>query len=253
MRLLVVQPDNDCTADRFATWLDEVDAELVVCAPADGHAVPTRVDADGLLVLGGDMGALDDDEYPWLADVRLLLAASVHAGVPVLGICLGAQLLAAACGGRVEVGVHGVEAGVVDVRWRDEASYDVLFAGLPDPFPGPSLHGDSIVELPPGAAWLGETDLYSHQAFRVGDRAWGVQFHPEVSLESLTSWSSHLTAADWAKCGRAHTDVVDEMSRCDGEVIAAGRALAHRFAAVVDERAQQWRTQGPTEAARSSK
>ncbi|MGZ4590451.1 MAG: type 1 glutamine amidotransferase [Actinomycetes bacterium] len=239
MQILVVEHEAGCSADRFAGWLADAGAELVVCRPYLGDVVPERVAGAGLVVLGGHMGALDDDDHPWLPVVRSLLARSVREGVPVLGICLGAQLLAAGCGGRVEVGARGIEAGVVDVRWRAEAAYDALVAGLPAPFPGPSMHRDAVTALPPGAIWLGETDAYPHQVFRVGDCAWGVQFHPEVSLASFAAWRERVSPQEWTRYGVDGRVAVDELRVRDAEVAAAGRELASRFAALARARVLQ--------------
>jgi GMP synthase (glutamine-hydrolysing) len=231
MKILVVQHEARCAPDRYAGWLAEAGAELVLCRPYVGDEVPAQVDADALIVLGGHMGAHDDGRHPWLAAVRALLARSADDGVPTLGICLGAQLLAAACGGRVEVGPRGIEAGVVDVRWRPEAALDPLMSGLPDPFPAPSMHQDAVTVLPPGATWLGETAAYPHQVFRVGRCAWGVQFHPEVSLPTFDAWREVVGDDAWDRYGVDGHDAVDQLRRRDEDVAAAGRALAHRFVA----------------------
>lgn len=225
-RVVVVEHEPGCPPDRLVDWLGGAGCLLDVCRPYAGNPLPRPGEADGILVLGGQMGAYDDQSAPWLPAVRSLLRQAVEEHVPVLGICLGAQLLAAACGGRVEVGAKGVEAGVVEVHWREEAADDALVAGLPSPCPGPSMHDDAVVELPPGAVWLGATGMYPHQVFRVGGCAWGVQFHPEVSLPTLRAWA------------RAHPDVdadrlVAEVQARDGEVAAAGEALAKRFVALL--------------------
>lgn len=222
---------------------------LKVCRPDLGDELPARVDADGLLVLGGHMGANDDVEAPWLPATRDLLAAAVDDGTPTLGVCLGAQLLAVACGGRVEVGSSGIEAGVVDVHWRPDAEDDALFGPDDRRAPGtrttagPSMHRDAVVELPPGAVWLGETGRYPHQAFRVGS-AWGVQFHPEVSLDTFRSWS-RAHDADWARDGLDGDEVVDQLARRQDEVTTAGRRLAGRFARLLADRAQAGQGRAP--------
>jgi GMP synthase (glutamine-hydrolysing) len=218
----VVEHEPGCTVDRLGTWLRGAGCAVEVTRPYAGQPLPDAGDADGLVVLGGQMGAYDDELAPWLPAVRALLADAVDTGTPTLGVCLGAQLLAVACGGRVERGQRGTEGGVVDVRWRTEAARDPLLAGLPDPFPGPSMHDDAIVDLPPDAAWLGETDLYRHQVFRVGEAAWGVQFHPEVSVATFTAWGEHhrtVDAAEWVR----------QLQARDAEVAAAGQMLAARF------------------------
>lgn len=220
-RVVVIEHEPGCPLDRFAGWLRGVTVEVV--RPHAGESVPSDV-RDGLIVLGGQMSAYDDGVAPWLPAVRNLLARSAADGVPTLGICLGAQSLAVACGGRVEVAAApGRESGVIDVRWRPEAASDPLVAGLVDPFPGPSMHADAVVELPPDSIWLGRSEMYPHQAFRVGTAAWGVQFHPEVSLRTFTGWA------------REHPDVdvetvTAEFKRRDGEITAASRVLAERFA-----------------------
>src|SRR4029453_15848513 len=151
--LLVVEHEPGCPIDRFERWLAGLD--LLVVRPHKGEDVPSSP-AGGLLVLGGPIAAHDDDIAPWLPATRELMAEAVSTGVPTLGICLGAQLLAVACGGKVEVGAAlGRECGVVDVRWRAEAASDVLVAGLQDPFPGPGLHADPGTGVPaagPGLA-----------------------------------------------------------------------------------------------------
>jgi GMP synthase (glutamine-hydrolysing) len=234
VRILVVQPDAGCPADRYTHWLAEAGAELVQCRPFGGDEVPLRAEADALIVLGGHMAAWDDDQHAWLAPARRLLERSVTEGLPVLGICLGAQLLAAACGGRVEVGRHGIQAGVLDVRWRPDARTDPLVAGLPDPFPAPSMNRDVVTSLPAEAIWLGESDVYPHQAFRVGRCAWGLQFHPEVSVPGYGAWRALVAAEDWHRSGVDGDEVVDQLRRRDAEVAAAGRRLAHRFVAVAN-------------------
>lgn len=229
--VLVVQHEDSCPVDRLGQWLAEAGVRVELCRPYAGDAVPERVRQAGLVVLGGHMGAYDDGVAPWLPASRALLARCVGERVPVLGVCLGAQLLAVACGGRVEVGPGGIEAGVVDVQWRPAAAGDALFGGRTRTA-GPSMHLDAVVELPPGAVWLGRTQAYPHQAFRVGEAAWGVQFHPEVSVATYAVWAANH-ADDWVRWGLSGAEVVAQLERRDAEVAAAGRELAARFAALL--------------------
>jgi GMP synthase (glutamine-hydrolysing) len=136
----------------------------------------------------------------------------------------------------VEVGSRGIEAGVVDVRWRPEAADDPLVGGLTDPFPGPSMHQDAVTVLPPGATWLGETAAYPHQVFRVGERAWGVQFHPEVTLDVFAEWRERVSPEEWERYGVDGAAAVEELRRRKTEVEDAGRLLTGRFVAVMRER-----------------
>lgn len=223
----VIQHSADVPLDRFADWLGEV--EVVVVRAFEGAAIPAAITTDGLIVLGGHMSAHDDVVAPWLPATRALLAASVAAHVPTLGICLGAQLLAAACGGHVEVAAPpGREAQIVDVRWRAEAASDPVLgkvAASGRAAPLPSLHADAIVDLPVGAVWLGSSAMYPYQAFRLGT-AWGLQFHPEAGVDTLRRWADGYDDADAVA-------IVEAFSARDAEISAAGAAIAEGFADVV--------------------
>ena len=223
--IVVVEHEVGCPLDRFADWLDGVNVRMV--RPYLGDPVPESV-SEGLIVLGGEMSAYDDEVAPWLPAVRDLLRTAVLDEVPTLGICLGAQLLALATGGDVQVAAPGGrESGVIDVRWRAEAVVDPLVSGLPDPTAGPSMHADAIVRLPGGAVWLGSSAAYPHQAFRLGPAAWGVQFHPEVSLGTFRGWAVDLPEVDTEA-------VTAEFLDRDADTVACGRALAERFGTIVN-------------------
>jgi GMP synthase (glutamine-hydrolysing) len=224
-RILVVEHTAAAPLGNFGAWLSDA-AEIDTIRPHAGDAVPETVDA-ALIVLGGPMSAPDDAAAPWLPDVRRLLVNAVSDDVPTLGICLGAQLLALACGGTVEVGsAAGREAGVIDVRWTSEATNDRLVGGLVDPYPAASMHVDAVSRLPAGAVWLAASERYPHQAFRVGRSAWGLQFHPEVTLAAYRSWAHKYGDVD------AEVVVADFCAR-EAEVSAAARQLADRFAQLV--------------------
>ncbi|QTE31267.1 type 1 glutamine amidotransferase [Pengzhenrongella sicca] len=228
--MTVIQHDEDVDLDRFAEWL--APARLTVVRAWAGDQLPADPAAvgAGLVVLGGHMNALADDVAPWLPATRALLAACVAAGTPTLGICLGAQLLAVACGGRLQVAAPpGREAGVARIHWRPEAAGDPVLGALVGPArprstPLPSMHADAVVGLPPRAAWLGSSDMYPYQAFRIGS-AWGVQFHPEASARTLQAWAAQYDDVDAAA-------VRAEYAAAEPEIAAAGRAIAEGFAAV---------------------
>jgi GMP synthase (glutamine-hydrolysing) len=231
-RLLVVQPDPQDPLDRFAGLLTDAGLAVRVLQPFAKERLPDRLEEDGLLVLGGRMSVIDDDKYPWLADIRRLLRHAVELLRPALGICLGGQLLAQAFGGTVTAGDRGVEAGLVRVRWRVEAQADTLFANLPTPFLAGALHDDMVKTLPKMAVWLGHSDIYPHQAFRVGPYAWGLQFHPEVSVARYREWVSARGGTDpaaWLRMTRGAA----EFQRLDDDVLVGISVLARRFANLV--------------------
>lgn len=199
-------------------------AELHVVRAQDGDPLPAVEDLQGLIVLGGMGNAYADETYPYLPELRDLMAAAVQQQVPTLGICLGAQLLAVAGGGQVQVDAPaGVEAGVVEVRLRPGAEDDPVLGPLVQAKGNTvnvaSLHFDAITELPEGAEWLAASRQYPYQAFRLGS-ALGLQFHPEVSGEALGAWVRQLDAgdaeqieADWYAASQELTEVADLLGR----------------------------------------
>lgn len=151
---------------------------LAIVAPFRGEPIPPTLDADALVLLGGPMGVYEADRHPHLVDEMALARAAVASGRPVLGICLGSQLLAAAHGaavaptGRQEIGFHPVAI----------TGDDPLFAGIGGVVPL-HWHGDAFA-LPAGAVALASSALTPLQAFRLGANAWGLLFH----LEATPAW-----------------------------------------------------------------
>jgi GMP synthase (glutamine-hydrolysing) len=148
-----------------------------------GDSVPRE--ADALVVLGGGMGAYEADRLQHLQDEIDLLRSCVDRGRPVLGICLGSQLLAKALGAEV-ARAPVKEIGFYRVRLTDDARSDPLFAAAPPDFVAFHWHGDAFT-LPAGAVPLASSTLTPLQAYRFGSRAWGVQFHLEVDEEVLAA------------------------------------------------------------------
>lgn len=187
MGILVVQHTPDGGPRRLATWLEE-DGLAVEVVYAVEQPLPERLTHDAMIVLGGDYLPDEDDRAPWLPRTRALAREALERGVPLLGICLGGQLLAHVAGGRVEAKVTA-EHGSLPITIRSDAAGDPLFAGLPTTVPAVEHHVDAVTALPPGAVWLAATDACPIQAFRVGERAWGTQFHPEISADDIrASW-----------------------------------------------------------------
>jgi GMP synthase-like glutamine amidotransferase len=160
--------------------LDVVRVEL-----DEGDALPDWRDFPAIVVMGGPMGAYDEAEHDWLAPEKRLLRDAVEGGVPVWGVCLGAQLLASALGARVYRGERP-EVGVLPVELTAEAADDPVFAAAPASFPALQWHGDTF-DLPDGATLLARSAAYLNQAFRVG-ASYGLQFHIEVPLSLATDW-----------------------------------------------------------------
>lgn len=187
--VLVVEHDDVAPLGR----LDPLGAPADLRRPHAGDPLPADLSGhSAVLVLGGQMAAWEDDAAPWLPATRALMARAVEEEVPLLGICLGAQLLAMAAGGRAERGGAGPEAGLLAVVPTAAAADDALVGPLAAAAPGGWLaaqsHGDAVTALPPGAVVLARSAAYPVQAFRVGRCAWGVQYHPEVTPGQLGRW-----------------------------------------------------------------
>ncbi|HZM55583.1 MAG TPA: type 1 glutamine amidotransferase [Acidimicrobiales bacterium] len=179
----------------IAGALDEAGHRFEVVRPDRGDSLPDRGSIAGLVVMGGPMGVHDVDAHPWLAPERALIAEAVEDGVPVLGVCLGAQQLAAALGADVATG-PSAEVGLGHV--------ELTAAGRRDPVLGPEYGGlaqtalpcvhwhQDTFTIPDGAVHLAATRVFPHQAFRWGDRAYGIQFHVEVDRALADAWCPHL-------------------------------------------------------------
>jgi GMP synthase (glutamine-hydrolysing) len=167
--------------DELMAW----GAELHRVELDDGDPLPDWRDYAGIIAMGGPMGAYEDERLPWLTPEKRLIADAVHAGKPIWGVCLGAQLLAASLGATVGPG-HEPEVGVLAVRPTEHAAEDPVFSLLPEEFTALQWHSDTF-ELPEGAIQLARSDAYEQQAF-VCNRAYGLQFHIEVTASLATAW-----------------------------------------------------------------
>jgi GMP synthase (glutamine-hydrolysing) len=143
-----------------------------------GQELPDLRGLDGLIVLGGPGASADDDSVAHLVEERTLIADAVRADLPVLGICLGAQLLAVALGGSV-VAAPAPELGMSTARLTAAGRADAVLGPLRSPFPVLQWHHETF-SLPRGAVALATSDACTNQAFRWGDRVYGLQFHAEI-------------------------------------------------------------------------
>jgi GMP synthase (glutamine-hydrolysing) len=229
-RLAVVQHEDGCPLGLFDGWLGAAGTDVTVARPYRGEPVPDLGDIDGLVVLGGSMAATDHARHPWLPAVRELMAAAVVSSLPTLGICLGHQMLAVACGGEVAPNPAGKQTGVLPIGLGAAAAGDRLLGSLPRDRPPVSVqwNDDIVVRPPPGAALLAATPDGVLQAMRVGAAAWGVQFHPEVDAAIVTAWAEEHGPPTPAQAA-ALADIADRSAA----TAATGRTLATRFASVV--------------------
>jgi GMP synthase (glutamine-hydrolysing) len=158
--------------------------ELVVAY--EGETLPDPHEPAGVVVTGSS--ALVSAREPWSERAAAWLREVVATGTPLLGICYGHQLLAHALGGRVGRNPRGREIGTVALELHSAAREDPLLGGLPARFKVQATHVESVLELPPGARLLASSAIDPHQAFACGERAWGVQFHPEFDAEVVRTY-----------------------------------------------------------------
>jgi GMP synthase-like glutamine amidotransferase len=192
---LVIENDPSDDLRRMGEWLAEAELELTVLRPHAGDTLPETLDDHrALIVMGGDQSAYPspagEPGAPWFPAVEALLRKAVRNHVPTLAVCLGAQLLATAHGGLVERSTSGPEIGPGLVARRDAADTDPLFKFVPLLPDVIQWHRDEITELPIGAVLLAASSRYPHQAFRLGDRAWGLQFHVECDVPMIEAWAA---------------------------------------------------------------
>jgi GMP synthase (glutamine-hydrolysing) len=189
-----------------------------------GTSLPRPLDAYGaVLVFGGAMHADQEGHHPWLRDENLFLQRLLDLHKPVLGICLGAQLLAKAA--HADVGpAREPEIGWFPVELTEAADDDPVLSRMPERFDAFQWHYYAH-GVPAGAVELARNDLCT-QAFRLGDFAWGVQFHPEVTLEQIESWMQEDEPIP--------ADLLDQTRERIGEWNELGKGLCDAFVGVAE-------------------
>jgi len=169
----------------IADMLEGRGVPFVIIRGYDDEVLPhTPAGYSAVISMGGPMSANDD--LPYLQKEKVFLAQAVERGLPVMGICLGAQLLAASVGGKVYSGSR-VEVGWGEVSLTGDGRGDELFAAVQDPLPVLHWHGETF-DLPADSVLLASSDKYANQAFRLGTNAYGLQFHLEITGEMVQEW-----------------------------------------------------------------
>jgi GMP synthase (glutamine-hydrolysing) len=230
-RLLVIQHEDDCPPAWFGEWFSASGIELDVRLGHRADEIPDRLDGhDGLVVLGGDMGAYDDEQHGWLTATKALIAATVVDRRPFLGICLGHQLGAVALGGEVVVNPKGQAVGMTPVTLTEDGRRDELLSSVLPGAASIQWNNDIVSRLPAGSVTLAVAPDGSVQAARFAPLAWGVQFHPEASPAVFASWTAPVgpgESRDRLDAALRDIDASYDALRRDWE------PLARRFADVV--------------------
>ncbi|MGA3204923.1 MAG: type 1 glutamine amidotransferase [Bryobacteraceae bacterium] len=181
MPLLILRHEPFEHLGHFATVLEESHVEYLYHDL--GEPLPS-ISHSGMIIMGGPMSA--NDNLPGLRDELGLIEQALKEDLPLLGVCLGSQLIAKAMGARVYPDAQ-LEIGWGPVWLTDAGKEDALFEGIESPETFFHWHGETF-DLPPGAEWLAYSEKCRHQAYRYGRRVYGLQFHPEITPEMIADW-----------------------------------------------------------------
>jgi GMP synthase (glutamine-hydrolysing) len=184
--IIFIQNDKDVPPGEYAERLAGTKLAFRVVRPFMGEEFPPLDETSAVIVLGGSMGVNDTGKHPFLVRVKDYIRTVLVAEKPYLGICLGGQLLAEVAGAKVSSNLHG-EIGMATVSLGAKGLEDALFRFVPGEFKTFQWHNDSFA-LPGGAIHLAGSGVCSNQAFRYGEKAYGLQFHPEVNARIVGAW-----------------------------------------------------------------
>jgi GMP synthase (glutamine-hydrolysing) len=231
--VLVVEHQQSCPPALVGEWLEDEGVSLRVVRPYLGEPVPSSVGADGLLVMGGSMGANDDDRAPWLPATRQLIRTTAEEGTPSLGICLGHQLMAVALGGEVTRNPKGQTVGARAVT-RVGAD-DPLAAALPAKSHVPQWNDDVVAAVPEGTVAVAVNDRDDLLMARYAPTLWGIQGHPEATPAMLGVWAAK-DVAEGGLTGATEEEVpavLAELEERMPEISAAWRPVVAAWAGLL--------------------
>ena len=226
MRVIAAVHQDDAGPVVFGDVVRELGHELVEWRPQDGPPPPPD-GADAVFVFGGAMHVDQEEQHPWLVPEREWIRSLLDSGVPTLGVCLGAELLALAVGWEL-VRLRVPEIGWHDVELTAAGRDDQLLGGLPARFA--SLQWHSYAVEPPAGAPVLAVGAACAQAYRVGEHAWGIQFHAEVDAATIEHWLDDGKDDDDVR--EAQLDIEAVRERTGREISGwnrIGRGLCARF------------------------
>jgi GMP synthase-like glutamine amidotransferase len=237
LRILVVEHEADAGIGLVGERITLAGAEMVVVGPETGRPVPrSAAGVSGVVVLGGSPSPTDES-VTWFDDVRALIRNCLDREVPLLGICLGAQLLGLVAGGRTDLVPGGPEIGLCTLRTTAGAAGDPLLGDLPAQTRSLQWHFYEVRDLPGGAEPLMSSDRCAHQAFRAGPYAWALQFHLEALPYTADAWSRGQDEV-LAAVGLTGPRLAMQMRQAEPELRDTWSPVADRWLQVVSRRAE---------------
>jgi len=226
VRILVLQHISCESPGIYEDILVEKGASIHRVEIDEGQQLPDWRGFDAIIAMGGPMSVNDDAILPWLTAEKRWVREAVLAGQPYWGVCLGVQLLAASLGARVYAGPVP-EVGIMPVYLTSAAHDDAVFSGLPRELLTFQWHGETF-DLPDGAVLLATSPAYPNQAFRWKKKAYGIQFHVEISADLAKQWSqvpAYRAALERVLGVGAATKVVGDLSREEKALHSYARSM----------------------------
>ena len=247
MAILVLQHHPDEIPARIGHYLNEFSNRLNVIRMYDNGQLPADLEGvDGLVIMGGPQNVDQCDQYPYLECEIALIKKMHEKNLPILGVCLGAQLIAAALGGKVEK-MQNPEIGFAPVNLTPQGKMDTIMAGIPWSTPQFHTHGYQVTELPPQSTCLAASAACKHQVFTVGLRTLAVQYHFEWTRQDIAAILDQFK--DWiTQSGLNPADIQQDVSNHYDFYRHLGDRFASRLATIffpVDKRLTH--TNGPVE------
>lgn len=254
MKILVINHQADCNAERFQPWLEEagfqIDNRLGPAGQLPNHIhystdSPASDHFAAVIIAGGDANVGDEPHSVWwFPQVEQLIIEATAQRIPVLGLCLGAQLIAHALGGQIDSCNNQLkyctkpyEFGVADIHLSKSGQSDLLFKGLGSTISMHENHQAYIKQLPDRAELLASSDRCPIEAFRYGCYTYGLQFHPEANTETVNNWTKKRVnelidaGIDWSL-------VIKRASHFMHDNEAASRQICHNFAQIIRRRSK---------------
>ncbi|MDE0200799.1 MAG: type 1 glutamine amidotransferase [Rhodospirillaceae bacterium] len=230
-RVLVIRHSEIDQPGFFGKVMEQAGIVWQPCDPWQGEPFPPLEGYDAVLAMGGPQQTDEERLHPWLRPEKALLREAVEGGIPVLGVCLGCQLLADAHGGTVAP-LPEAEVGIIDFALTEAGRADPLFAGMPSAPLTMQWHLNAVTALPRRAVLLASSPVCAIQAYRLAPRAYGVQFHMEVDaglVQATEAFPEYIAALESLQGEGAFARMVADAAAKEETLRANGSRLFENF------------------------